>query len=122
LTLLRALPHSASRLQKVHLPISLLAEHQVSTESIIRNNFDSEGLKSLVESLAAIADDHLSNTRFRAKYLDKDEKLVFLPAVVADRYMARLVRAQCDVFNTQLLARDSWLPAVLYWNKFRCTY
>ena len=94
----------------------------MSTESILRNNFDPEAFSQLVESVAARSDDHLSNARFRSKHLDKSEKLVLLPAVTADRFLTRLNRAKCDVFNGQLNQRDSWLPALLYWNKLRSTF
>ena len=122
LTLLRGVPHHASKLRKVYLPISLLAEHKVSTESIIRQSFEAEHMNGLSESIAASADEHLTNCRFRSKYPTKEERQVLLPAVCADRYMARLHRAQCDIFNAQLQSRDAWLPAILYWNKIKSTY
>jgi len=122
LTILRGVPHNASRLRKVYLPVSVLTDHQVSSESIIRNSVDKDRLKLLVESMAAVADEHLTNARFRAKYLSKTEKLVFLPAVTADRFMNRLNKAQCDLFNPQLNIRDNLLPASLYWNKFKSSY
>ena len=102
--------------------MSVLTDHQVSSESIIRNTVDKDRLKLLVESMAAVADEHLTNARFRAKYLSKTEKLVFLPAVTADRFMNRLNKAQCDLFNPQLNIRDNLLPASLYWNKFKSSY
>ena len=122
LTLLRGVPHNATKLRKVYLPLSLLAEHKVSTESILRHSFEAENMRTLVEHIAASADEHLTNCRFRSKYLCKDEKRVLLPAVIADRYMTRLNRAHCDIFNSQLQSRDAWLPAILYWNKLRATY
>ena len=100
----------------------MLADYKVSSESILRKNHDTEKLQQLVEALAAIAEDHLSNSRFRAKYLTKEEKHILLPAITADRYMTRLSRAKCDIFNPQLTVRDSWLPISLYWNKLRSTY
>ena len=106
----------------MYLPISLLAEHKVSTESIIRGSYDPEHMKSLTEHIAASADEHLTNCRFRSKYLSKEERQVLLPAVCADRYMTRLHRAQCDICNAQLQSRDAWLPALLYWNKIKSTY
>ena len=40
ITILRGVPHNASRLRKVYLPVSVLTEHQVSSESLIRNTVD----------------------------------------------------------------------------------
>ena len=122
LTLIRGVPYNASKLGKVYIPINLLADYKVSSESILRKNYEKENLQKLVEALASIAEDHLSNSRFRAKYLTKEEKQILLPAITADRYMTRLSRANCDIFNPQLTVRDSWLPISLYWNKLRSTY
>ncbi len=79
-------------------------------------------MKEMVESMASVAEEHLSNARFRAKYLSREEKLVLLPSVVADRFMTRLSRAQCDIYHPQLNVRDDWLPAVLFWNKLKRTF
>ena len=89
ITVLRGVPHNASRLRKVYLPVSALTDYQVSSESIIRNTFDKDQMKNLVESMASIADEHLSNARFRSKYLSKKENLVLLPAVTADCWFSR---------------------------------
>ena len=122
LTIVRGVPHNVSRLKKVYLPTSLLAESGISTESLVRHNFDQDKLKKLVETIASVSDEHLNNSKFRSKFLSKDEKKVMLPAVAANRFMTRLSRAECDVYNTQLQARDSILPAVLYWNYIRGSY
>ena len=67
-----------------------MADYKVSSESILRKNYEKENLQKLVEALASIAEDHLSNSRFRAKYLTKEEKQILLPAITADRYMTRV--------------------------------
>ena len=90
LTLIRGVPYNASKLGKVYIPINLLADYKVSSESILRKNYEKENLQKLVEALASIAEDHLSNSRFRAKYLTKEEKQILLPAITADRYMTRV--------------------------------
>ena len=122
ITVLRGVPHNASRLRKVYLPVSALTDYQVSSESIIRNTFDKDQMKNLVESMASIADEHLSNARFRSKYLSKKENLVLLPAVTADRWFSRLHRTRCDLFHSQLNERDHTLPISLYWNKLKRSY
>lgn len=122
ITLLRGVPHNASHLRKVYIPVSILTENQVSSESIVRNTVDKEKMKELVETMASVADDHLANARFRSKYLSKKEKLILLPAVTADRFMTRLHRAKCDLFHTQLNERDHALPVSLFWNKLKSSY
>ena len=76
LTLLRGVPHNAAKLRKVYLPISLLAEHKVSTESIIRHSFEAGNMKNLTEHIAASADEHLTNCRFRSNFLNREEKQI----------------------------------------------
>jgi len=122
ITVLRGVPHNASRLRKVYLPVSALTDYQVSSESIIRNTFDKDQMQLLVESMASIADEHLTNARFRSKYLSKKEKLVLLPAVTADRWFSRLHRVKCDLFHSQLNERDHLLPLSLYWNRLKSSY
>jgi hypothetical protein len=67
ITILRGVPHNASRLRKVYIPVSVLTEHQVSSESLIRNTVDQEKMKILVESMAAVADDHLGTIHILPK-------------------------------------------------------
>ena len=69
ITILRGVPHNASRLRKVYLPVSVLTEHQVSSESLIRNTVDQEKMKILVESMAAVADDHLGTFHILRIYI-----------------------------------------------------
>ena len=46
ITLLRGVPHNASHLRKVYIPVSILTENQVSSESIVRNTVDKGSLFS----------------------------------------------------------------------------
>lgn len=114
-TLLRGLPHNAAK-RRVYLPTDLMLEHKVSTESVARGKKSPEFLR-VVEAVAARADEHLVNCRFRAKYLSRDEKLLFLPAVSVDRYLSRLHRVECDVFHPDLHRKDSLLPLIMYFKK-----
>ena len=63
-----------------------------------------------------------TNHRFRAKYLSKDERRAMLPAVAVDAFLARLHKAECNLFDPALNKRDPTLPLALYWRKFRNTY
>jgi len=116
-TLLRGLPHNASR-RRVYLPSDLLLDHKVSTESVVRGKTSPEMLRVL-EGVAARADEHLTNCRFRSKYLTKEEKLLFLPAVCVDSYLSRLHKVDCDVFHPSLQSKDNLLALKMYIKKFR---
>jgi len=114
-TLLRGLPHNANN-RRLYLPTDLMLTHKVSTESVVRGLKSPEFLR-VVEALAARADEHLTNCRFRAKYLNREEKLLFLPAVSVDNYLSRLLKVECDVFHPSLQHKDSLLPLKLYIKK-----
>ena len=99
-TVLRAMPFNASH-RRVYLPTSQLVAHKISLESIIRGK-DSDELRHVIETIAAVAEDHLQNCRFRKKYLSRDEKLLMLPAVAIDGYLSKLHQARCNVFDNKL--------------------
>ena len=123
ITLLRALPYNASK-RRCYLPTQLLSERGLSAEKIIRCDGDNvqKEITEVVEIIAARAEEHLMNARFRGKYLAAEERRVMLPCVAADQYLARLSRAGCNVWDKSLHARNSWLPASLYWHKFKRSY
>lgn len=123
ITLLRALPYNASK-RRCYLPTQLLSERGLSAEKIIRcdgENIQKE-ITEVIEIIAARAEEHLMNARFRAKHLKGDEALVMLPCVAADQYLTRLSKAGCNVWDKTLHSRNSWLPASLYWHKFKRSY
>ena len=119
-TLLRALPYNASH-RRVYLPMNLLVTHKISSESIIRGK-DTPEVRHVMEAVAAIAEDHLQNCRFRSKYLSTDEKLIMLPAVTVDSYLAKLHKANCNAFDNVLQRQDSWLPFNMYLHKWKGSY
>ncbi|TRY79334.1 hypothetical protein TCAL_06601 [Tigriopus californicus] len=119
-TLLRAVPYHA-QLRQVLLPTDLMMNQGVSVESVVRKG-DSEGLRLVIEATAARAQEHLDNSRFRMKYLSKDEKCLLLPAVATDAYLAALHKAECNVFHDKLKVKNSWLPIQLYWHRFKGSY
>ena len=123
ITLLRALPYNASK-RRCYLPTELLTERGISAEKIMRckgDNID-EDISEIIEVIAARAEQHLENCRFRKKYLSSQEKLLLLPAVSADHYLTKLSKVKCNVWDKSLHVRNSWLPMSLYWNKFKRTY
>ena len=123
ITLLRALPYNASK-RRCFLPTQLLSERDLSAEKIIRcdgENVQKE-ITEVIEIIAARAEEHLMNARFRAKHLTGEEAMVMLPCVSADHYLTRLSKAGCNVWDKSLHSRNSWLPGSLYWHKFKRTY
>ena len=54
--------------------------------------------------------------------MSKDERRAMLPAVPVDAFLARLHRAECNLFDASLGSRDPTLPLTLAWRKFRNTY
>ena len=123
-TLLRALPYNAAK-RRCYLPSDLLMEREVSTEQVLRggNTEDlSQDLREIIEVVAGRAEQHLENSRFRARYLSREEKLLLLPAVGADQYLSSLSKVSCNPWHPALNKRNSWLPISLYWHKFKQSY
>ena len=114
-TLLRGTPYNASK-KRIYIPSDLLLSHKIPQQSIIRGSNDPK-VCHVFEALAARADEHLTNCRFRAKYLERDEKLLLLPAVLVDSYLNRLHKADCNVFDAALQKADSLLALRLYFKK-----
>ena len=54
--------------------------------------------------------------------MSRDERRAMLPAVAVDAFLARLHKAECNLFDPALNKRDPTLPLALYWRKFRNTY
>merc|ERR1711874_562370 len=109
-TLLRATPHNA-RKGRVHLPTDIMMEHDISCEDVIRD-VRSDDMTAVFERVASRAQE----------YLDREERLIMLPAVATDWYLDRLSKVGCHVFDAGLQKRNSWLPMALYWHKIKQTY
>merc|ERR1712142_1342351 len=114
-TLLRGIPYNASK-RRVNIPSDLLLSHKIPVESIVRGSSEEE-VRHVVEVIAARADEHLQDCRFRAKFLSADEKLLLLSAVSVDTYLARLLKCKCNVFDPSLQKSDPLLPIKLYVKK-----
>jgi len=122
-TLLRAAPYNATK-RRCYLPTELLLEQGVSAEKIVRGGGEEhdQAVRDVVEVIASRAQQHLDSCRFRLKYLNRDHKLLLLPAVAVDAYLDKLSKAKCNVWDRTLHSRNSWLPMSLYWHKFKHTY
>ena len=79
----------------------------------MRGQGEDEGVCRVVEMLASRAQQHLDSCRFRAKYLEPEQKLVLLPAVAADHYLAGLAKAGCNPWSGKLQVRNSRLAGSL---------
>jgi len=127
-TQLRATPYSLSRRQhQVTLPADLMAAQGLSNEVLLRYKPQAkeplpEGLDLVVEAVAERAQSHLDNCRFRRQYLSREERLIMLPAVAVDTYLATLHKAKCNVFSAATQRNHAWLPALLYFHKWKRTY
>jgi len=119
-TLLRGIPYNASK-RRVNIPSDLLLAHKIPSESIVRGS-SGDDVRHVVEAIAARADEHLQNCRFRAKFLSKDEKLLLLPAVAVDAYLSKLHTAKCNVFDPSIQKTDSLLPVRMYIKKFKRSF
>ena len=119
-TLIRGIPHNAAK-RRVYIPSDLLMQHGVPAEAIVRGSSEDK-VRHLVEQLAARADDHLGNCRFRAKFLTREEKLLLLPAVAVDTYLAKLHKAGCNVFDPHIQKSDPLLAFKLFVKKLRRTF
>ena len=120
-TLIRGSPYNASK-RRVYIPGQLLSEQGLTAEQLLRSGGEGEGVRRVVELLAARAQQHLDSCRFRAKYLSREQKLVLLPAVAADHYLAKLAKAECNPWDQEVMKRNSWLAASLSYHKYKQTY
>jgi len=121
ITVLRGLPYNAAK-RRCYLPTDLLLEQDLSSEKVVRQGEEDQAVRDVVEIIASRAEQHLESCRFRMKYLEKDHKLLLLPAVAVDAYLDKLSKAKCNVWDKTLHSRNSQLPMALAWNKLKKTY
>lgn len=98
----RALPSLLQR-GRVVLPEELLARHRVDRRSML-NLKASEELNAAVAELVATAREHLQDARALRREIPKPLVPAVLPAVLADSYLNRLVRAGYNVFDERIRA------------------
>ncbi len=115
-TLIRSLPFHAAQKRCLY-PTELLIQ-----SGVFDVNQDKSELKTVTEMVAARAQDRLENCRFRAKYLNADEKAAMLPAVNVDAFLDRLSRVKCDVFDPKATQSLPWLPFLLLKHKLKRSY
>ena len=136
-TLLRAIPHNASR-RRVLVPLELLAKHKVSQQDIVRGSC-STSIKDLIFDIAGSANAHLEKVTLHTVTLPSfftnqffnvqaasmrhqvpsAARVALLPEVCVLSYLQRLRKADFNVFDGGLQQRHQLLPASLLWAKFR---
>jgi len=121
ITLLRGTPFNANK-RRVYLPTNLLMERNLSSQNVIRDGHENAELREVFEIIAHRAEEHLNSCRLRNKYIEKKQRKVLLPAVLADCYLESLSKAECNVFDPKLTVRNSMLPFYLWLTNFRGKY
>lgn len=115
--LLRGVSFLAGKKQ-IMLPRQLMAEHGVSEEDVFRR-CQEQKLQDVVFTLASLANQHIEHARDLSREVSRDALLVLLPVVATASALRRLQRVNFDVFHPQLAQRDGWLPAALWWARFK---
>jgi len=97
---LRSLPYHASKRQ-IYLPRSILDSEQVDLASVLAGN-NSPQLANAVFELASIAKSHVEHARQLAPQVPAEAVPALAPAVLCDRFLARLEKHQFDLFEPRL--------------------
>jgi phytoene synthase len=118
--LLRALPfHAAAR--RYYLSADLTARAGLDLERLTKAG-GSPGLRAVVSEIADLAAKHLCAARKRRRAIPRSAIAALLPAIIAERFLARLRRAGYDPFAPELNSPDplqSWrLAAAALRNRF----
>lgn len=116
-TLLRAVPYNAAA-GRCYLPMDLLRQHAVKPHEIVRDaRACRAGLQAIAKRIAVAAERHLVDAQaaLPPDLARKSVFPVFLPTVACRLYLARLERAQFDVFDGSLASRDGTLPFRLWY-------
>ncbi|XP_055685351.1 NADH dehydrogenase (ubiquinone) complex I, assembly factor 6 homolog [Lutzomyia longipalpis] len=119
--IIRSLPHQR-RNAIIPIPQEILLRHGVSQERVFRDRADDKGVENCVFDIATVAHQHLAKARSLRDKIPRNCLPIFLPGATLDRYLERLRRAHFHPTTEHLQKRDSVLPLVLYWNKFRSRF
>ena len=103
--LLRALPFHA-RAGRCYIPAAIAA-HAGFDPADYANLRDSAALRSATAELAEAGASHLQAARRYRREVPRSARAALLPAVVADRFLARLQRAGCNPLAPELAAPDT---------------
>ena len=118
--MIRAIPHDDDTSRRRRGASSLLLPSDLMAE--LNAKQETEGLRLVVEAVAARAQDHLNNCRFRQRYLTRRQRLALLPATAVDGFLHALQQAGCDPMDARLRRRNAWLPLALFYKKWTNSY
>ncbi|KAK0179462.1 hypothetical protein PV327_005212 [Microctonus hyperodae] len=107
-TTIRSVPYHARR-RTIILPKDLLIDHGVSSESVFRGESSKE-LSDVIFALASRANQHLKKARSLKKNFKENLSDIFLPAVNVERYLAKLQRANFDIYSRTFNKRENMIP------------
>ncbi|XP_012279840.1 NADH dehydrogenase (ubiquinone) complex I, assembly factor 6-like [Orussus abietinus] len=119
-TLIRSIPHNAHKRISV-IPQDLLIKYNIPTETVFRGKCD-QSLKDTIFEISSRAKLHLNKARSLQGKVQKETKLIFLPAIPVDIYLENLRQADFNVFHPKLQQRNRLLPLQLYWRKLFRSY
>jgi phytoene synthase len=103
--LLRALPFHA-RSGRCYVPVELIERAGIDPRAYAALCADA-GLRAAVAEIAEIAAGHLRAARRHQAAMTRPARKAMLPAVIADRFLLRLGRANFDPFAPQLAQPDT---------------
>lgn len=109
--ILRAIPYRA-RLGRVDLPVDHLRQVGLGPRDIIDLR-RSDALSRLVESIAAVARDHLTRARTHRTAVPLTLLSALLVGRLADRHLAALAKVRWDPFDPRLTRPDGLTGAAL---------
>lgn len=104
------------------IPQDVLLAQGCSYERILRHRADDVAVQNCIFDVASIANIHLEKSRNLSDKVPAKAKPIFLPAVAIGRFLERLRRANFQLNDPSVMKRDSFLPLVIYWKRFRKTY
>ncbi|XP_022687616.1 NADH dehydrogenase (ubiquinone) complex I, assembly factor 6-like isoform X2 [Varroa jacobsoni] len=114
--LIRSIPFNASK-GRCQLPLNLLAKHSVTQEEAFRTPQTS--LPEVVFEIASTAHIHLEKTEQGLTKLPKEIGDIFLPSVPLKEFLKKLQKANFNVFDPAVQARNSMLPIQLWKHKIQ---
>lgn len=104
------------------IPQDILLAHGCSYEQILRQRTNDIAVQNCIFDVASMANIHLEKSRKLSNKVPNHAKPLFLPAVATGRFLERLRQADFKLCNPNVTKRDSLLPLVIYWKRFRKTY